>query len=163
MSREVKLCNGLYERIAAGQASGRVLYNSPKFGILALLTRDLVEPGHVLVVPYECKAEIDSLSEQAHTRLFIASRYVGIVIGDALHKQPNDRIAMLGAGLEIAHAHLHRFIMREGDGATPMRRFAHDLAFVELSAEQRDDDLARLRKHLTPELVAAMETELAAV
>jgi diadenosine tetraphosphate (Ap4A) HIT family hydrolase len=168
---EPKVCNKLYEKIADGTKPDDILYNNQKFGILAVLARDAVNRSHVLVIPHECAPEVDVLSPTAHSRLFIASRYIGTAIGAAFRTSPNDRVNVLASGMEIAHAHLHRFLVEAGneelgiqpEGNMPWLRFARVEPFLRRTEEEAQADIADILEHFGPDQQAAMEAEMAAV
>jgi diadenosine tetraphosphate (Ap4A) HIT family hydrolase len=92
----------VFTRIIDGELPGRIVYSDEH--TVALLTIAPIRPGHTLVVP---RAEIDrwlDLPDDVHTALWTASATVGRAIDRAFRPR---RVAVIVAGLEVPHAHVH--------------------------------------------------------
>lgn len=88
--------------IMDGDLPGRFVYQDESCA--AFLTIAPLTPGHTLVVP---RAEVDhwiDLDESLASHLMSVAQRVGVAI-DAVFEPK--RVALIIAGLEVAHAHLH--------------------------------------------------------
>lgn len=167
---KLKACNRIFERIASGEKEDSVVYNSERYGILMVLARDAVHNSHVLLVPHECEPNVDKLSTPAYTRLFIASRHIGAALDRAYGLSVDDRVGQLVSGTDVTHAHVHRFVIHNGNGVStpksgnlPWRRFARDEPFLSRTEGEVNVHLDWIGRHFATEEQAAMEMELAAV
>lgn len=92
----------IFSSIIAGELPGRFVHQDDQ--AVAFLTISPIRPGHTLVVP---RAEIDhwlDLPPDLNAHLFGVAQMVGKAINRAF--QPR-RVALVVAGLEVPHAHLH--------------------------------------------------------
>lgn len=92
----------LFTRIIDGEIPGRFVWNDDRavaFGTIAP-----INPGHVMVVP---RAEVDhwvDLDDDLAAHLMVVARQIGRAQMAAY--QPT-RVALMIAGLEVPHCHLH--------------------------------------------------------
>jgi histidine triad (HIT) family protein len=92
----------LFTRIIDGEIPGRFVWQDDQ--AVAFLTVAPINPGHVLVVP---RAEVDhwiDLDDDLAGHLMVVARKVGSGVMAAY--QPR-RVALMIAGLEVPHCHLH--------------------------------------------------------
>ena len=112
----------VFTRVVAGELPGRLVFEDER--CFALLASSPLRPGHVVVVPRE---EIDhwlDLPPSLGAHVFAAAATVGRAVRRAF---PCEKVALLVAGLEVRHAHLH---------LVPVDR----LAELDFSRQQRDPD-----------------------
>jgi diadenosine tetraphosphate (Ap4A) HIT family hydrolase len=97
----------LFTRIITGDLPGRFVWRDPD--VVAFLTIAPIRPGHVLVVPV---VEIDKWTDlPPHT--WSRMNEVALCIGSALDTTFDcDRVAVIVAGLEVPHCHLHLIPIR---------------------------------------------------
>lgn len=94
----------LFTRIIDGELPGRFVYRDAH--CVGFLTIEPISPGHTLVVPI---AEVDhwiDLAPDLGQHLMRTAQRIGRAIDEIWH--PN-RIAMVIAGMEVPHTHLHVF------------------------------------------------------
>ena len=92
----------IFSLILAGDVPGQVLHRDERTA--ALLTIEPVQPGHALVVPIE---EVDSwldLEDDLAAALMRTAARVGRAQREVLGAP---RTALLVAGFDVAHTHLH--------------------------------------------------------
>ncbi|MCK9894049.1 HIT family protein [Frankia sp. AgB32] len=92
----------VFTRIINGELPGRIVHADEH--TVALLTIAPIRPGHTLVVP---RVEIDrwlDLPDDVHAALWASSALVGRAIDRAFGPR---RVAVIVAGLEVPHAHVH--------------------------------------------------------
>ncbi|MCM3886888.1 HIT family protein [Frankia sp. R82] len=92
----------VFTRIIDGELPGRIVYSDEYTA--ALLTIAPIRPGHTLVVP---RVEIDrwtDLPDDVQARVWATAATVGRAIARAYEPQ---RVAVIVAGLEVPHAHVH--------------------------------------------------------
>jgi histidine triad (HIT) family protein len=128
----------VFTRVASGEAPGRIVHADDR--CIALLAFTPLRPGHVLVVPRE---EIDhwlDLPPDLAAHVFATAATIGRAIRRAF---PCEKVALVVAGIEVRHAHLH---------LVPVDR----LADLDFGRQQRDPDPAmmddaaeRIRRELT--------------
>lgn len=94
----------IFTQIIEGKLPGRFVWSDVH--CVAFLTIHPIRPGHTLVVP---RAEIDHWLDLEPS---LASHLIGVAqsIGRAIHHvfQPA-KVALMIAGLEVPHTHLHLF------------------------------------------------------
>ena len=116
----------VFTRISSGELPGRIVHADER--CFALLSSSPLRPGHVLVVPRE---EIDhwlDLPPDLAAHVFATAA----VVGRAVHRAFRcEKVALLVAGLEVRHAHLH---------LVPVDR----LADLDFSKQDRDPDPAMM-------------------
>lgn len=98
----------LFSRIIDGELPGRFVYRDDR--CVAFLTIEPLSPGHTLVVPI---VEVDhwiDLDPDLAGHLMVVAQKVGGGISEAFSPS---RIAMIIAGLEVPHVHLHVFGFEE--------------------------------------------------
>lgn len=92
----------VFTRIIRGEIPGRFVWQDSQ--AVGFMTIAPINPGHVLIVP---RAEVDhwiDLDDDLAAHLMVVARRVGDAIRTAY--QP-ERVAMLVAGMEVPHCHLH--------------------------------------------------------
>jgi diadenosine tetraphosphate (Ap4A) HIT family hydrolase len=98
----------IFTQIIDGKLPGRFVWSDEQ--CVAFLTIHPIRPGHTLVVP---RAEIDhwlDLDPALANHLTIVAQSIGRAIQRAF--QPV-KVALMIAGLEVLHTHLHLFPIRE--------------------------------------------------
>lgn len=92
----------VFTRVLAGELPGRFVYDDEQCA--AFLTIAPLRPGHTLVVP---RAEVDSwldLEPALAAHLMTVAQRVGRAVQTAFAPP---RVALIIAGLEVPHTHLH--------------------------------------------------------
>jgi diadenosine tetraphosphate (Ap4A) HIT family hydrolase len=92
----------IFSRIMGGELPGRFVWSDPQ--CTAFLTINPITPGHTLVVP---RAEIDhwiDLPVDLAAHLVRVAHAIGKAIETAY---ATPRVALVVAGFEVPHAHLH--------------------------------------------------------
>jgi histidine triad (HIT) family protein len=134
----------LFSRIIAGELPGRFVWSDPQ--CVAFLTINPITPGHTLVVP---RAEIDhwiDVSPELAAHLIRVARDVGKGIQSAFAPR---RVALIVAGFEVPHTHLHVI------GARAMR----DLDFANAERNPQPAALDAAAEKLRAALRAAGHTQ----
>ncbi len=94
----------VFTRIIEGELPGRFVWQDDE--VVAFLSIGPLTTGHTLVVP---RREIDhwlDLPPDLHHRLLEVAREIGLAL-EAAFAQP--RVALVVAGFEVPHVHLHVF------------------------------------------------------
>lgn len=127
----------VFTRIITGEWPGRFVYRDEQ--CVAFLSIAPLQPGHTLVVPIE---EIDHWIDAPpalNAHLMEVAQKIAVAQQEAFHPT---KVALVVAGLEVPHLHLH---------VVPMRTEA-DLHFANAdtnpSPESLDDAAARIRTAL---------------
>ncbi|RPI22310.1 MAG: HIT family protein [Actinobacteria bacterium] len=101
----------VFTRIIEGEFPGRFVWRDER--VVAFLTIAPISPGHTLVVPIE---EVDhwiDLDDDLLAHLSAVAKAIGRAQQEAFRPA---KVALLAAGLEVPHVHLHVFpIDSEGD------------------------------------------------
>ncbi len=130
----------LFTRIIEGEIPGTFVWRDP--AVVAFLSINPVNPGHVLVVP---RAEIDhwiDCPDDLRNRLFEVSQIIGRAL-QAVWEPP--KVALMAIGLEVPHLHLHVVpIWGMGDVDFSAARPA--------AREDLDSAAARIREQLAADL-----------
>lgn len=130
----------IFSKIISGDLPGRFVHQDDL--CVAFLTIAPICPGHTLVVP---RAEIDhwtDLDDETLTRLTLVAKRIGLAQKAAFQV---DRVALIIAGLEVPHTHLHVLPIRsESD-------IDFSKADAGVSAAALDDAADRLRSALGTE------------
>jgi histidine triad (HIT) family protein len=124
----------IFTRIINGEIPGRFIHRDDR--AVAFLSIAPLRPGHTLIVPV---AEIDHWVDappELNAHLMTLAQRVGQAQMKAF--SPN-RIALMIAGLEVPHLHLHVVPIRD-EGDMSFARAHHDVDPAEL-----DDAAERLR------------------
>ena len=123
----------LFSRIIAGDLPGRFVWRDAAGpdAVVAFLTIAPIRPGHVLVVPVAQIDQWTDLPPSVWARVTEVSQRIGAVLGDLFECE---RVALLIAGLEVPHCHVH---------LVPIRTEA-DLSFAlaDTGASSQDLDAA---------------------
>ena len=92
----------VFSKIIAGELPGRFVWKDDR--VVAFMTIAPLKPGHTLVVP---RVEVDHWQD-LDTGLMGHLTHVAQCVGKALDEafQP-ERVALMIAGLEVPHVHLH--------------------------------------------------------
>jgi len=94
--------SSVFSRILAGDLSGRVVLSDDRCA--ALLTIAPVRPGHVLVVPRVEVDEWTDLDADLAAHLMVTAQRVGVAVKEVTGAR---RVALVVAGFEVPHVHLH--------------------------------------------------------
>jgi histidine triad (HIT) family protein len=97
----------IFSRIIAGELPGRFVYRDDR--CVAFLSIAPLQPGHTLVVPIE---EVDhwiDADPDLAAHLTVVAQKIGRAQQEAFHPT---KVALLIAGLEVPHLHLHVVPMR---------------------------------------------------
>jgi len=127
----------IFTRIMRGDLPGRFVYRDDISA--AFLTIAPITPGHTLVVPV---AEVDhwiDLDDETAAHLMVVAKRVASAQQRLL--SPN-RIALIIAGLEVPHTHLHVLPIHSE------RDIDFSKARTDTPAEELDDIAERLRSDL---------------
>ncbi len=127
----------IFTRIMRGDLPGRFVYRDDISA--AFLTIAPITPGHTLVVPV---AEVDhwiDLDDETAAHLIVVAKRVASAQQRLL--SPN-RIALIIAGLEVPHTHLHVLPIHSE------RDIDFSKARTDTPAEELDDIAERLRSDL---------------
>lgn len=92
----------LFTRIIQGEIPGKFVYRDEL--CVAFLTINPIATGHTLVVPIEEVDQWTELSDSLSTHLFDVARKIGNAQKRVFHCE---RVALVIAGFEIPHCHLH--------------------------------------------------------
>jgi histidine triad (HIT) family protein len=123
----------IFTKILQGDLPGRFVY--PDHVCAAFLTIAPITPGHTLVVPVE---EVDhwiDLDDDTAAHLMVVARKVG---GAQQRELSPNRVALIIAGLEVPHTHLHVLPIHSE------RDIDFSKARTDTPAEEMDDIAARL-------------------
>jgi diadenosine tetraphosphate (Ap4A) HIT family hydrolase len=130
----------IFSRIIAGELPGHFVYRDDT--VVAFLTIGPITTGHTLVVPVE---EVDhwlDLDDETVAHLNVVAKKVGRAQVEAFGA---DRVALIIAGLEVPHTHLHVLpIHSESD-------IDFGKARTDVPADELADVAARLRAALGAE------------
>lgn len=98
--------------------------------VFAIMTINPIAKGHVLVIPAQEVDEWTNVDESTRQELFTTAHH----IAEAQKKLfPCERVALIIAGFEVPHCHLHLI------PATSM----HDVSFSNAAASVDHDELAK--------------------
>ncbi|WP_049722179.1 HIT family protein [Gilvimarinus polysaccharolyticus] len=92
----------IFTKIIAGEIPGHFVWQDDI--AVAIMTIGPLKPGHVLVIP---RAEVDhwyDLDAETMAHLTVVSQKIARALQQAF---PAERVAMIIAGLEVPHTHLH--------------------------------------------------------
>jgi diadenosine tetraphosphate (Ap4A) HIT family hydrolase len=123
----------IFTKVLSGELPGRFVYRDDVCA--AFLTIAPITPGHTLVVPV---VEVDhwiDLDDDTAAHLMVVARRVGVAQQREL--APN-RVALIIAGLEVPHTHLHVLPIHSE------RDIDFSKARTDTPPEEMDDMAARL-------------------
>ncbi|WP_041522959.1 HIT family protein [Gilvimarinus agarilyticus] len=98
----------IFSKIIAGDIPGHFVWQDDI--AVAIMTIGPLKPGHVLVIP---RQEVDhwyDLDADTMAHLTVVSQKIARALQQAF---PAERVAMIIAGLEVPHTHLHLVPMDE--------------------------------------------------
>ncbi|BFM20167.1 HIT family protein [Gilvimarinus japonicus] len=98
----------IFSKIIAGDIPGHFVWQDDI--AVAIMTIGPLKPGHVLVIP---RKEVDhwyDLDADTMAHLTVVSQKIARALQQAF---PAERVAMIIAGLEVPHTHLHLVPMDE--------------------------------------------------
>ena len=121
----------LFSRILDGELPGRFVHRDDRSA--AFLTIAPINPGHVLVVPTLEVDHWDDLAPDLGAQLFPLSQRVAKAIKVAYAPR---RVALVIAGLEVPHAHLH-VLPIDSEAELSFSRARTDVPAAELDEVQR--------------------------
>jgi diadenosine tetraphosphate (Ap4A) HIT family hydrolase len=130
----------IFTKIINGEIPGRFVYTDDD--VVAFLTIAPITMGHTLVVP---RAEVDdwtTLDPELAGRLMVVSAKVGVAVRHAFDAP---RAALIIAGFEVPHVHLHVFPAWGMD----------DLDFKRANPNVSPEDLDLARDRIVTELEKA--------
>lgn len=96
----------IFSRIIRGELPGRFVWRDDDGpdAVVAFLTIAPIRPGHVLVVPVEPVDVWTELPASGWARLAEVSQTIAAALGGVFECE---RVALLIAGLEVPHCHVH--------------------------------------------------------
>lgn len=127
----------LFTRIIDGEIPGRFVWTDDR--AVGFLTIAPINPGHVLVVP---RAEVDhwvDLDDDLAAHLMVVARRVARAQSAAFRPE---RVALIIAGLEVPHCHLH-LVPIDSEAELSFARADHGA-----KPEDLDDAAERIRSAL---------------
>jgi diadenosine tetraphosphate (Ap4A) HIT family hydrolase len=136
----------IFTKIIRGELPGRFVWRDDR--AVAFLTIAPLRPGHTLVVPIE---EIDhwlDMDPELTAHLTAVAQKVGTAVQQAFDPI---KVAMMIAGLEVPHVHLH---------LVPIRALA-DMDFAGADPNPRPEDMDAAASKLRAALRAAGHSEVA--
>jgi diadenosine tetraphosphate (Ap4A) HIT family hydrolase len=107
--------------------------------VFAIMTINPIAKGHVLVIPTQEVDEWTNVDESTRQKLFTSAHRIA-----EAQKQifPCERVALIIAGFEVPHCHLHLI------PATTMQ----DVSFSNASASVDHDELAKFAEQISKQL-----------
>ena len=114
----------VFTQIIQGEIPGSFVYEDDLS--VAIMTIQPVQAGHVLVIPREEVDHFDDLSPELAAHLMHVSQKVTKAIKQAY---PCTRVALIIAGLEVPHTHLHLIPINTME----------DMSFADLSFASGED------------------------
>ena len=107
--------------------------------VFAIMTINPIAKGHVLVIPTQEVDEWTNVDESTRQKLFNAAHRIA---GAQKQIFPCERVALIIAGFEVPHCHLHLI------PATSM----HDVSFSNAAASVDHDELAKFAEQISQKL-----------
>ncbi len=92
----------VFTQIMQGKIPGSFVYEDEQ--VVAIMTIQPVQPGHVLVIPRKEIDHFDDLPQEIAAHLMHVSQKIAKAIKLAY---PCKRVSLIIAGLEVPHTHLH--------------------------------------------------------
>lgn len=123
--------SSVFSKVLAGELPGRFVHRDERAA--AFLTIAPVNPGHVLVVPVEEVDHWDDLPPDLAAHCFVLAQRVAKAV-KAVYAPT--RVALVIAGLEVPHAHLH-VIGIDSEAELSFARARTDVPAQELDEAQR--------------------------
>ena len=102
--------SSIFTQIREKAVPGHVLYEDAQ--AFSILTIGPHAPGHLLVIPVEEYVDILSVPEETYVHMFKIAKAM-MMATKALYNPP--RVALLVAGLEVEHAHIHVFSLFQNE------------------------------------------------
>lgn len=128
--------SSVFTQVRNRSLPGEVLYEDSR--VFAILSIAPHSPGHLLVIPVEEYTDMLHTPEQIRTRLYqVAHQFMSILA--ELYEPP--RVALVSAGLEVDHTHLHVFSLFQNAALD------HD-AIIDMTEPERTIEAERIRNHL---------------
>ena len=121
----------VFTQIIQGDIPGHFVYQDDL--AIAIMTIQPVQQGHVLVIPRDEIDHFDDLPVELAAHLMNLSQQVAKAIKQAF---PCTRVAMVIAGLEVPHTHLHLIPINQME----------DMSFNHLEFAEADDLAAAAEK-----------------
>lgn len=132
----------IFTRIRLGEVPGEIIYQNDH--LFVIMTIQPHNPGHCLVIPVEQLTDLITCGPDVAERLMSAARHL-MRLEQAIYNSP--RVALVSAGLEVDHAHLHVFPLYENSDLSPAK--AHSVAPGDLK-----DEADKLRAALNTDPIA---------
>ncbi len=96
--------SSLFTRIRQGELPGHILWDDGS--CFAMLTIKPIREGHLLVIPHQEVDHWDEMDDALTEHVFKVSRLLSRTLRQLF---PCEKTAMMIAGLEVRHAHIHLF------------------------------------------------------
>jgi diadenosine tetraphosphate (Ap4A) HIT family hydrolase len=129
--------SSVFSKVLAGEIPGRFVFRDDRAA--AFLTIAPITTGHVLVVPVEQIDHWDDLPPDLAAHCFLLAQRVAKAIKAVYEPR---RVALVIAGLEVPHAHLH---------VLPIERES-DLSFANARSDVPASELDEVLRRLTSAL-----------
>lgn len=102
--------SSIFTQVRQKEVPGHVLYQDAQ--VFSILTIGPHAPGHLLVIPVEEYADVLAIPDETYIHLFRIAK--GMMIATkSLYNPP--RVALMIAGLEVEHAHIHVFSLFQNE------------------------------------------------
>lgn len=92
----------VFTKVLQGELPGRFVFRDERSAVF--LTIAPINPGHLLVIPVEEVDHWDDLEPELAAHLFLVAQRAAKAVKAVFAPQ---RVALLIAGMEVPHAHLH--------------------------------------------------------
>jgi len=110
------IMKSIFTKIIRMEERAHVVWNSNR--IIAILDICPINPGHLLVIPYEEVSDIDDLTDERYHELWRAVKHLRRALQSAFGA-PKVGIAVEGFGVD--HAHIHLVPVYSGNELNPER------------------------------------------
>jgi histidine triad (HIT) family protein len=110
------MSNCMFCKIISKEISSYIIYEDDTF--LAILDRNPINPGHILLLPKKHDDYIFDLDENTYLRLLSKARELAVLI-----KKGTDckRVGMAVEGFGVPHIHIHLVPVNSGNELNPER------------------------------------------
>lgn len=123
--------NSIFTKIIQMEERGHVVWDSNR--VIAILDICPVNPGHILVIPYEEVSDISDLSDERYQEVWGVVKNLRRVLKKAFGA-PRVGIAVEGFGVD--HAHIHLVPVYFGGELNPERAKRADYRELEIAKEK---------------------------
>lgn len=94
----------IFTQIRTKQLPGEVIYQDPT--VFVIMTIAPHNPGHCLVIPIQEESDFEALSSTTYPRVMDVARQMALGLK---HIYGSSKVALVIAGMEVAHTHVHLF------------------------------------------------------